>query len=94
MKRFWVFGIGTACILGWALQHVMTTGLAIVLAALITFVAGRLYARHWTKKFKPSRAWARALYAQGMISMEELNQFYAEHEDPDDEVSHTKPTEN
>ena len=91
MKGFWLFGLTAAIALGYALRHVLEAWGILLLAALNTLVAWRLFARRWTKPFKPTRAWARALYAQGMISMEELNQFYAEHEDPDDEISHPKP---
>jgi uncharacterized membrane protein YfcA len=49
------------------------------IALIVTAVSWRLFYRQPKTKDKQTRAWARAMYHNGLISIEELNNFYLTH---------------
>ena len=55
----------------------------VAITSLVVAIAWRLFYRKPPVKDQQTRAWARAMYHNGFISIEELNQFYLTH--PEDE---------
>lgn len=71
-------GVVAAFIVGTspALQHYWFRA---AVAVIVTAIAWRLFYRQPKAKDKQTRAWARAMYHNGLISIEELNNFYLTH---------------
>lgn len=72
------FALALACIAGWLMRHDGSFLLIIPVGLLILAVALKLFG----KKKQPdvlTRRWARAMFKAGLMSMEELNEFYATH---------------
>lgn len=55
---------------------VFETIVSLLAVALLLYIRHRI---HRPKQFKPTRKWARTLYYNKLISMEELNDFYQKH---------------
>ena len=93
MTRAWIFASAVAVILAaalcWRYPYALDSfGVRSALAALVVAVSWRVYGRKpqppkpaqpLGTPDKPNRRWARMMYANGLISMEELNAFYASH---------------
>lgn len=89
------FSIACAIVLGVLLSHTLVARLPqlarasilVPLVAAIVYVGWKLYYRQ-TKPFTETRRYARAMFASGIISMEELQQFCETHpEDEEDAAS-------
>lgn len=97
MKRYWkmlAFGNSLAIIVASIIAIVRPAALKAQwfqagVAAIVVAVAWQLFGRESKPKQQPgqlvpgTRRWARALYYNKLISMEELNRFYLTH--PEDE---------
>ena len=92
MKRWWqsfAFAIAVAVVLGFVLSHlhfgllpILAKAVIVAVVALgISWYAFKLY--HRPKPFEQTRRFARAMYYNGLISMEELQRFCDTH--PEDE---------
>lgn len=92
MKRWlhtFAFAIAAATAVGAGLYRAnlhYVAGPLSVLAAIIVYVAWRFFYR--PKPFTETRRYARALYFNGFISMDELQRFYDTH--PEDENGNGK----
>lgn len=100
MKRWlktFVFAIATAVALGYGLMRAHFGLLPIVsraiigaaLAAGICALAWKLYYKPATVPFEQTRRFARMMYHNGTISMEELQEFYDTHPEADDDGSNS-----
>jgi hypothetical protein len=91
MKRAWLFSAALSVVLAWLLcwryPHALDTfDVRAALAAIVVAVAWRMYGRKPPKPpvppppfgtpDKPNRAWARMMYHNGLLSLEELQAFY------------------
>lgn len=85
MKRLYIYGIVLALAFGTATYHKNVPFTAQLLAALIVcgitwgVLTGQQRLQVYRDRTKLTRAWARAMFARGFMSMEELQQFYDTH---------------
>lgn len=100
MTRVWIFAAAVAVILAaalcWHYPYALDSfAVRLAWAALIVLVSWRLYGRNQQPPKPPSkmgtpdrptRAWARMMFHNGLISMEELNAFCANHPEEEDAV--------